>query len=157
MNEKMKGLLLQEEELQFTRFNEDIAWQLGCAFAERARADNLPITVDITRGEHQLFHLSRPGTSVDNDEWVKRKARIVYRFGHSSLYLGELLRSKGKSVEQAYLISESQYAPHGGGFPIVIRASGIIGTVTVSGLTQEDDHQLVVDVLRDYLKRESST
>lgn len=157
MNEKMKGLLLQEEELQFNRFNADVAWQLGCDFAERAKADNLSITVDITHGDHQLFHLGRPGTSADNDEWVKRKTRLVYRFGHSSLYMGELLRSKGKRIEEAYLISESQYAPHGGGFPIVLKGSGVIGVVTVSGLTQEDDHQLVVDVLRDYLKRESSS
>jgi uncharacterized protein (UPF0303 family) len=156
MSEKLKGLLLQEEELQFTRFNADVAWQLGCEFAARAKTDNLPITVEITQGDHQLFHFSRPGTSADNDEWVKRKMRLVYRFGHSSLYMGELLRNKGKTLEEAYLISESQYAPHGGGFPIVIRGSGIIGTVTVSGLTQEDDHQMVVDVLRDYLKRESS-
>jgi uncharacterized protein (UPF0303 family) len=155
MNERLKGLLLEEEELQFTRFNADVAWQIGCEFAARAKADNLPITVDITQGDHQLFHLSRPGTSTDNDEWVKRKTRIVYRFCHSSLYLGELLRSKGKSVEEAYLIPEAQYAPHGGGFPVVIRGSGMVGAVTVSGLTQEDDHQLVVDVLRDYLKREN--
>lgn len=155
MSEKLKGLLLQEEELQFTRFNADVAWQLGCDFAARAEADHLSITVDITHGDHQLFHLSRPGTSADNDEWVKRKTRLVYRFGHSSLYMGELLRSKGKKLEEAYLISESEYAPHGGCFPIVIRGSGMIGTVTVSGLTQEDDHQVVVDVLRDYLKREN--
>lgn len=157
MNEKLNGLLLQEEELQFTRFNADVAWQIGCDFAARAKADNLSITVDITQGEHQLFHLSRPGTSADNDEWVKRKMRIVYRFGHSSLYMGELLRSKGKRLEEAYLIPEAQYAPHGGSFPIVIRGSGMVGTVTVSGLTQEDDHQVVVDILRDYLKRENSS
>jgi uncharacterized protein (UPF0303 family) len=155
MNEKMKGLLLEEEELQFTKFNADVAWQLGSQLIARAKSDNLPITVDITQGDHQLFHFSRPGTSADNDEWVKRKSRLVYRFGHSSLYMGELLRSKGKSIEQAYMLSESQYAPHGGCFPIVIKGSVMVGTITVSGLAQEQDHQLVVDVVREYLKREN--
>jgi uncharacterized protein (UPF0303 family) len=155
MNDKLNGLLLEEEELQFTKFNSEVAWQIGSELAARAKSDNLPITVDITQGTHQLFHFSRPGTSADNDEWVKRKTRLVYRLGHSSLYVGELLRSKGKRLEEAYLISESEYAPHGGCFPIRIKGSGLIGTITVSGLTQEDDHKVVVDTLREYLKREN--
>jgi uncharacterized protein (UPF0303 family) len=155
MNEKMKTLLLEEEELQFARFNSDVAWQLGCDLAARAKSEDLSITIDITQGDHQLFHFSRPGTSADNDEWIKRKVRIVYRFGHSSLYMGELLRSKGKRLEDAYMISEKEYAAHGGCFPIVIRGSGIIGTITVSGLPQEEDHKVVVDTLRNYLKQEN--
>ncbi len=155
MNEKLKKLLLEEGELQFTKFNADVAWQLGSDLAARAKMEDLSITIDITQGDHQLFHFSRPGTSADNDEWVKRKVRIVYRFGHSSLYMGELLRSKGKSLEDAYMISEKEYAAHGGCFPIVIRGSGVIGTITVSGLPQEDDHQVVVDTLRNYLKQEN--
>jgi uncharacterized protein (UPF0303 family) len=155
MTEKLKKLLLEEEELQFTKFNADVAWQLGSDLAARAKSENLPITIDITQGNHQLFHFSRPGTSADNDEWLKRKVRIVYRFEHSSLYMGELLRSKGKLLEDAYMISENEYAAHGGCFPIVIRGSGLIGTIAVSGLAQEDDHQMVVDALRNYLKQES--
>lgn len=155
MNEKLEKLLLEEQELQFTKFNSDVAWQLGSHLVARAKTDNLSITIDITQGSHQLFHFSRPGTSADNDEWVKRKTRLVYRFGHSSLYMGELLRSKGKQLEEAYMLSEKEYGAHGGCFPIMIRDSGIIGTITVSGLAQEDDHQVVVDTLRNYLKQEN--
>ena len=154
MDDKLNKLLLEEEELQFTKFNADVAWQLGSEIVARATADNLPVTIDITQGEHQLFHAGRPGTSPDNDEWVRRKVRLVYRFGHSSFYIGELLRSKGKRLEEAYFLPESQYAPRGGCFPIIIKGSGIIGTLTVSGLAQEDDHRLVVDAIRDFLKRE---
>lgn len=155
MDDKLKGLLLEEDELQFTKFNADIAWQLGLDFVDRAKSENLPITIDITQGGHQLFHASRPGTCLDNDEWVKRKVRLVYRFGHSSFYIGQLLKSKGKRIEEAYLVSENEYAPHGGCFPVIIKESGIVGTITVSGLPQEDDHKLVVEIIRNYLKRES--
>jgi uncharacterized protein (UPF0303 family) len=111
MDDILKQLLQQEQELQFTKFNEDVAWNLGSQLVEIARNRSLPVTVDITRGTHQLFHASLRGTSPDNDEWVKRKVRLVIRFEHSSFYMGKLLKSKGKSIEQAYLVSESEYAP----------------------------------------------
>jgi uncharacterized protein (UPF0303 family) len=106
------------------------------------------------RGQQQLFHASRPGASADNDEWVKRKVRLVYRFAHSSFYMGQLLKSMGKTIEEAYLIPESEYAPHGGCFPINIKGTGIVGTITISGLAQEDDHHLVVETIREYLAQE---
>ena len=154
MDDILQQLLQEEQELQFKQFNEDVAWKLGTQLVETARNRNQPVTVDITRGSHQLFHASLRGTSPDNDEWVKRKVRLVYRFGHSSFYIGQLLRSKGKTIEQSYLVSESEYAPHGGCFPIIVKDTGIVGTVTVSGLPQEEDHKLVVEVLRNYLAEE---
>jgi uncharacterized protein (UPF0303 family) len=147
-------LLEEEQELQFNRFNETTAWQVGCRLVEQATQKGLAITVDITRGEHQLFHASLPGTAADNDEWIKRKTRLVYRFGHSSFYVGQLLKSKNKTIEEAYLIPESQYAPHGGCFPVIVNGTGLVGTITVSGLAQEDDHKLVVQAIRDYLAEE---
>jgi len=151
MNDLLNELLRQEDELQFPQFNEDTAWELGSLLVDIARKEQLPVTIDITRGQHQLFHASRPGTSADNDEWVKRKVRLVYRMGHSSYYLGRLLASKGTCIMDKYLIPESDYAPHGGCFPIIVKGTGVVGTVTVSGLAQEDDHALVVRALREYL------
>jgi len=154
MDDALMQLLQEEQELQFIRFNEDTAWQVGCQLVERCVQGMLPVTIDIRRGEHQLFHASLRGTSPDNDEWIKRKIRLVYRFGHSSFYMGQLLKSKSKRLEDAYLISESEYAPHGGCFPVIVKDTGMIGTITVSGLPQEEDHKLVVQAIRDYLAKE---
>lgn len=154
MDDILQQLLQEEKELQFTKFNEETAWNLGSQLVENARSKNLPVTIDITRGTHQLFHASLRGTSPDNDDWVKRKVRLVYRFGHSSFYIGQLLKSKGKSIEQSYLVSENEYAPHGGCFPIIVKDTGIVGTITVSGLAQEEDHNLVVQAIRNYLVQE---
>ena len=150
----LKDLLQEEKELQFKRFNESTAWEIGSKFVARASRENLPITVDITRGTHQIFHAALPGTSADNDEWIKRKVRLVYRFAHSSFYMGQLLKQMGKSIEAALLVSESEFAPHGGCFPVIIKGTGIVGTITVSGLTQEEDHKLVVETIRDFLAKE---
>lgn len=154
MENVLNQLLQEEQELQFRKFNEVIAWQIGSQLVEHGWKEKLPITIDITRGTHQLFHASLPGTSADNDEWVKRKVRLVYRFGHSSFYMGQLLKSKGKRIEDAYLLSESEYAPHGGCFPVLLKDTGMIGTITVSGLPQEEDHKLVVQAIRSYLAQE---
>jgi len=44
-----------------------------------------------------------------------------------------------------------QEAAHGGAFPVIVRDVGVVGAVTVSGLPQEEDHRLVVQVLRKFL------
>jgi len=155
MDEILKQLLQEEQELQFESFNETTAWQIGRLLFEQAKGAGLPVTIDITRGDHQLFHVSLPGTSADNDEWIKRKVRLVYRFGHSSFYMGQLLKSKGKKIEEVYLVSESEYAAHGGCFPIIVKGTGIIGTITVSGLPQAEDHKLVVKAIREFLAQEN--
>ena len=154
MDDILKQLLQEEDEFQFINFNESTAWQIGAQMVDRAIRENLPITIDITRGQHQLFHASMPGTAADNDEWVKRKVRLVNRFGHSSFYIGQLLKHKGKTIEQSYLISESEYAAHGGCFPIIVKGTGMVGTITVSGLPQEEDHKLVVESIRAFLAKE---
>jgi len=154
MDTILKQLLDEEMELQFSEFNEETAWQIGIQMVEHGIKARLPIAIDITMGTRQLFHASLKGASADNDEWVKRKVRLVYRFGHSSFYMGQLLKSKGKSIEQAFLLSESEYAAHGGCFPVIVKGTGMIGTITVSGLPQEDDHKLVVESIREFLAKE---
>ena len=39
------------------------------------------------------------------------------------------------------------YASHGGSFPLTLIGAGCIGAVTVSGLPQRADHELVVEAL----------
>lgn len=153
MTDILDDLLREEAELQFTHFDEDTAWDIGSALVKTAVARTLPITIDITRAGHQLFHASRPGTSLDNDEWVKRKARLVMRFGHSSFYIGQLLKRESTTIEKKFLLPENQFAPHGGCFPIILKGTGVVGTITVSGLPQAEDHALVVGAIRAYLAR----
>ena len=153
MEEILNKLLQEEQDLQFERFDENTAWELGSAIFKRASQENLSITINITRGGHQIFHAARPGTSADNDEWVKRKTKLAYRFEHSSFYIGQMLKSKGKTLEQAYYISENEFAAHGGCFPILIKGVGMVGTVTISGLPQEEDHRIVVEEIRKFLEK----
>lgn len=151
-DEKLLGeLLRQEERLQFTEFTNDTALAVGMRLVETARQEGKGVTVDVCRNGQQLFHCALAGTSADNDAWVQRKNRVVNRFGHSSLYMGTYYRSKGSTIEESALLDPTVYAPHGGAFPVIIKGVGAVGTVTVSGLPQHEDHALVVRVLAEYL------
>ena len=144
-------LLAQEHRLVFASFTHDDAWALGSLLVELARERDLPVAIDIRRGDQQLFHHARPGTTPDNDAWIERKTNVVRRFGHSSLLVGQRHRDRGTTFEESAGLPRETYAAHGGAFPITVTGAGIIGTVTVSGLPQVDDHNLVVEALRRFL------
>jgi uncharacterized protein (UPF0303 family) len=147
----LQELRQQEEELQFASFTNDTALAIGMALLQEAKRRGKSVAIDITRGGLQLFHFAMEGTSIDNGEWIKRKNNVVTRFGHSSYYIGTYLKSTGQAMEEKYLISSREYAAHGGAFPLIIRNVGVVGTITVSGLPQQEDHELVVTTLRQFL------
>ncbi len=149
-------LMKQEEELQFPRFDSELAWRLGSWVVTKARKEKLPIAVDITVGSRCLFHWSSNGGEVDNERWIERKSRSVMRFGHSSLFLGRRLMDEGVSAAEKHYVDEKDYAFAGGSFPIRVRGTGLIGTMAVSGLRQEDDHDLVVQALSWILRKQQS-
>jgi uncharacterized protein (UPF0303 family) len=150
-DELLKELRQQEEDVQFASFSNDTALAVGMALVQAARDKGKSVVIDITRGGQQLFHFAMAGTSIDNGEWVKRKNRVVNRFGHSSYYMGISLKNAGQTIEEKYLISESDYAAHGGAFPLIIKGVGVVGTITDSGLPQQEDHELVVSTLKQFL------
>jgi uncharacterized protein (UPF0303 family) len=148
-------LAAEEDELQLARFTNDDAWTLGTALVTRARADRLPVAVDISRHSHQLFHAALTGATPDNDSWIQRKARVVHRFGHSSLYVGQRSREAGTTFDEQFGLDPQQYAAHGGGVPLLVRDVGPVGVVVVSGLPQVEDHRMVVAALRELVIRQT--
>jgi uncharacterized protein (UPF0303 family) len=147
----LTDLAAEEEELQFGRFTADDAWQLGSALVATGREQRLPIAVDITRNRHQLFHAALPGATPDNDSWIRRKTRVVNRFGHSSLYVRQASIERGTTFEEEFGLDPSRYAAHCGAFPLLVRGVGPVGVVVVSGLPQVEDHRMVVAALRAQL------
>ena len=144
-------LAAQEEELQFTSFTNDDALSLGLALVKAAQSQSAPVAIEIARNGHQLFKVALPGATPDNDGWIARKSRVVQRFGHSSLYVRTQCERGGTTLDGTYGLDPSQYAAHGGAFPIIVKNVGPVGIIVVSGLPQLEDHKLVTDVLRDFL------
>lgn len=140
----LKRLLDEETELVFDRFTDEDAWTVGSWMVRQARERGLPVTIDIERNGHKLFHYSFDGASENNAHWAAAKAAVVRRFGHSSWYVGGTIRNQ----EDAKLLPLEKFAPHGGAFPLTIRNVGMVGHVAVSGLTSAEDHAFAVEALR---------
>jgi uncharacterized protein (UPF0303 family) len=149
--ELLEELEAQESRLVFAQFDEDTAWRLGNALRDAALAAELPVAISIRRNGQRLFHAALPGSSADNDGWLDRKAAVVDRYGRSSLRVGEQFRVGGGSFDRDSRLDVSTYAAHGGAFPVIVRGTGCVGTVAVSGLPELEDHQFVVRVLDAFL------
>jgi len=147
----LEKLEQHEQELQFTEFGNEAALALGMALVEAARRERKAITIDICRNGQQLFHCAMAGTSADNDAWIRRKNNVVNHYGHSSFYVGTDFRARGKNFDTDARLDPALYAAHGGAFPVIGRGLGVIGTITVSGLPQAEDHEFVVRGIRAFL------
>ncbi|KAJ5899590.1 hypothetical protein N7495_004334 [Penicillium taxi] len=168
-------------EYTFKTFTAETAWTLGNALRTRILSlpsnQRRPALISIAlatapseRGSlHVIFQATtESGTVLDNENWVRRKRNTVLRFGLSSWTMRQKIASglevsaTADDVEAAFvkkfgLNSASgavadEYAIHGGGFPIRVQGvDGVIAVAVVSGLTQEDDHQVVAETLKEVI------
>jgi uncharacterized protein (UPF0303 family) len=150
----LSSLRQEEERLVFSSFDHDTAWKLGSALRQAALEAQYPLAISIRLNGQRLFHTALPGSSANNDLWLDRKCAVVDLFGHSSYYVGCLTRTEGNDdFNIAHRLDPARYAAHGGAFPILLRGTGCVGTVAVSGLPQVEDHQFVVAQLEQFLTR----
>ncbi|MGV9212854.1 heme-degrading domain-containing protein [Micromonospora sp. RB23] len=141
-------LLREETELERAGLSETDAYELGMRAVAAARERALPVAVGVWRAGRQLFHCGLPGSTQDNDAWLRRKGRVVMRFEHSSLYVARLCRDKNVTLTERYGLPAARYAAAGGALPLRVRGTGVVGWMGVSGLPQLDDHRFVVEILR---------
>ena len=146
----LQAILRQEAMLVLPEFSAEVAWKLGNTLRDLAIARKYSLVLDVRRfgnPHQQLFYCALDGTTPDNQRWVARKIAVVARFHKSSYHVGRLLEQTGLSFADRYNLPEEDYAAHGGCFPLRVANAGIVGAVTVSGLPQREDHNLVVEAL----------
>ena len=120
-------ILAEMERLQFRSFSKDDALDLGLLLVELGRRRSHPIAIDITKGEQVLFHAALEGATPATERWIRAKQRTAVRYEVPSLLVGLRARAAGGRIED--------------------------NTVTVSGLPQKADHELVVEALTEILGR----
>lgn len=145
--EDIARIVLQERRLVFARFDAGTAWALGAALKAMAEARGAAVTVEIRVARETIFFFAMPGTTPSNSDWARRKRNTVDLLQRSSYRVGCELKRDGSSLEETMGLPTRDYASHGGCFPLTLEGAGCIGTVTVSGLPQRDDHNMVVEAL----------
>lgn len=150
--EQLETLLAQERDIQFDSFGYADAWTVGSRVVELATRRGLSVATSLVFGDQQVFHSALQGTSADNDDWLAKKFRVVRRYNHASLTIGTRFRARGLDFGVDSGLDPRLYAASGGAFPIRVSGS-IVGILGVSGLTEFEDHDLVVEVLSEHAAR----
>lgn len=140
----------QENLLQFTTFDNGTAWAVGSALKAHCEAHALAVTIEVRLARDTVFFYAMPGTSPNNTDWARRKRNTTELQQRSSYAVG-LALAEGETLETQSGLPLRDYAHHGGSFPVRVRGVGYLGTVTISGLPQRDDHRVVVRVLASIL------
>jgi uncharacterized protein (UPF0303 family) len=151
IDEQITILETELVEIQLPRFDAGVAWKIGTFIHKQADAAGKQIACEVSRPGQQLFYFAMSEIAPDGEAWIRRKRNVVERFHKSSLLMRLLADKQGRPLLERYALSPSDYSASGGGVPIVVRGSGCVGTVTVSGLTQFEDHALGVQALREVL------
>jgi uncharacterized protein (UPF0303 family) len=154
LREDLDKVALQERELQFDSFDAQTAWDLGALLRTTAKDRSLPVVIDVRRFGQPLFYAALDRTTPDNVEWVRRKSNLVARLHRSSYAIGLSLKEKNDTLLEKYGLPVADYAAHGGSFPLTVRSAGVVGSITVSGLPQRQDHELVVEALCQQLDQD---
>ncbi|WDR05377.1 heme-degrading domain-containing protein [Devosia rhodophyticola] len=149
------GIIAQEQALEFTNFDEHVAFELGGLLYRRAVDDNLSFVMDVRTWDRQMFFAAMPGTSADNSEWVRRKINSVRRY-HRASYRLFLERDEVGLLPPISGADPADFVAAGGGFPIRVKGAGIIGSVTISGLPSRGDHNVVVAALCQLLGKDAA-
>ncbi|MCR5420113.1 MAG: heme-binding protein [Lachnospiraceae bacterium] len=142
---------LEEEALyQFTEFSQSEALKLGSFIYEKSKKFPKPVAIEIRINHLTVFSFYPDGTNKNNSFWLKAKANTVDMTQHSSLLFWTDVQLSGSSQEDKRM-PYKEYACCGGGFPLIVKNIGVVGSICVSGLPHMEDHKVIIDSLKEYL------
>lgn len=96
------------------------------------------IGVRIVIDDILIFQYLMDGKNEDN--YLKGKENVVKETNQSSMYVFE------HKEEYSHLLNDVRYCVNGGAIPIIIEHQ-VRGSISISGMTQELDHSLALEVL----------
>lgn len=153
IEDRLQCLAAEEASLVFDEFTQEDAVAIGLKIYEKAREKGKSIALHISINRRDVFHLSMDGCAPDNDIWLRKKENMVYRFLQSSFRTVTFCEMMDTNVFAFYSIDPNKYVGAAGGFPIAVKGAGCVGAICTGGQMPPQDHQLIVDVLKEYLKK----
>ena len=153
LNFTTKQLLGEEQFFTFDNLTPENALEIGEIAKSIGVLKSLPIAVEVRLGDWIIYHASLPGSTVENQGWIDRKARVVMLKHHSTMYERVNAQERGIDWHKENNLLDETHAIHGGGLPLITKDQGFVGVLLISGLPQVEDHLLGVEVLTEFLAR----
>ena len=148
-----KELLREEQLLKLPNLDIASAIEIGEIAKSFGVIRDLPIAVEVRLGDWIVYHASLPGSTVENQWWIDRKARVVTLKKHSTMFERVSAEERGVDWHKENNLLDETHAIHGGGLPLITKNEGFVGVLLISGLPQVEDHLLGVEVLTEFLAR----
>lgn len=140
--------LLLEKELSFQSLTNEDLMIISMSIVKRVQRENLKnVRIRAVLNHDIIFQYLMNDKS--GDVWLNRKQRTVEHFGHSSYYIYKVNEETGQYEEYK---DNEEFVICGGGFPLIVQ-NQIVGSLIVSGLEHDQDHQLIIDALRSFQNR----
>ena len=147
------GLLKEEQLLTLDSLDVKCALEIGEIAKSFGVMRDLPIAVEVRLRDWIIYHAALTGSTVENQWWIDRKARVVMLKHHSTLFERVSAQERGVDWFAENNLTDETHAIHGGGLPLITKDDGFVGVLLISGLPQVEDHLLGVEVLTEFLAR----
>ncbi|MCT4143709.1 heme-binding protein [Elizabethkingia anophelis] len=134
--------------IELDSFSNRIAFDMGVKIIDLAKSRNQHIAVEVCRLNHTIFLYVDDTLPVDKHKWLRRKANIARQFEESSLSVKNDLKEGNMNLEKTFGLDEKDFLAKGGAIPIFVKNGGMIAVVTVSGLHDEEDHNIIIEALK---------
>ncbi|ATC35238.1 heme-binding protein [Elizabethkingia anophelis] len=134
--------------IELDSFSNRIGFDMGVKIIDLAKSRNQHIAVEVCRLNYTIFLYVDDTLPVDKHNWLRRKANIARQFEESSLSVKNDLKEGNMNLEKTFGLDEKDFLAKGGAIPIFVKNGGMIAVVTVSGLHDEEDHNIIIEALK---------
>lgn len=134
--------------IELDSFSNQLALEMGLKIIDVAKSRNQHIAVEICRLNQTIFLYVDDKLPVDKHNWLRRKANVAKQLEESSLSVKNALKDGNMTLEKTFGLDEKDFLAKGGSIPIFVKNAGLIATITVSGLHDEEDHKIIIEALQ---------
>ncbi|MCL1669315.1 heme-binding protein [Elizabethkingia ursingii] len=134
--------------IELDSFSNRIAFDMGMKIIDLAKSRNQHIAVEVCRLNQTVFLYVDDTLPVDKHNWLRRKANISRQFEESSLSVKNDLRDGNMTLEKTFGLDEKDFLAKGGAIPVFVKNARMVAVITVSGLHDEEDHNIIIEALK---------
>lgn len=135
------------KKIELDNFSNQMALEMGLKIIDLAKSRKQHIAIEICRLNHTIFLYVDDNLPLDKHNWLRRKANVAKQFEESSLSVKNDLKEGNMTLEKTFGLDEKDFIAKGGSIPIFVKHAGMIATITVSGLHDEEDHRIIIEAL----------